>query len=193
MLIGLDARRPNISRYLDGPPRGLLDLLAYHTAAPDPAALANLRVPDITGHLTECRRLLVEEMPLDGAGAVDMSRLAMVCRSSSADAVLPRNAAERTVAAIWREILEIERIDIDANFFSLGGQSLLLLRVLAKLEQSFNRQITVVDLFRHPTVRSLATFLGEGGASKPNFDEAANRARKQRAVRFAPSRARGSS
>lgn len=193
VLIGLDARRPNISRYLSGPPRGLLELLAYHTAPADPAALAALRIPDPAGQPTDCHRFPVEVMPLDERGAVDMSRLALVCRSSSADAILPRNAAERTVAAIWRDVLEIERIDIDANFFSLGGQSLLLLRVLARLEQSFGRQITVVDLFRHPTVRTLAAFLGEGETRRLNLEDASSRARKQRAVRFAPSRSRGGS
>lgn len=193
VLIGLDSRRPNISRWLEGPPRALEELLAYHTPASDPATLAALRVPDVAGRPTACRLVVVSEMPIDASGAVDVSRLAMVCRSSSADAILPRNSAERTVAAVWREVLEIERIDIDANFFSLGGQSLLLLKVLARLEQSFGRQITVVDLFRYPTVRQLAAFLGEGDARKPNFDDAASRARKQRAVRHARTRPRGSS
>ncbi|MEJ2206781.1 MAG: phosphopantetheine-binding protein, partial [Gemmatimonadota bacterium] len=191
LLVGLDVRRPNVSRYLTGAPHGLQELVAFHTTPSDPAALASLHVLDVAGRPTRCSFVPVVEMPLDEAGAVDLSRLDAVCRSRSPQAVLPRTSAERTVAAIWQEILEIDRIDIDANFFSLGGQSILLLQVLERLEKSFGRRIAVVDLFRYPTVRSLADFLGGSGAEKRSYEEAADRARKQRTARRARSRARG--
>jgi acyl carrier protein len=122
---------------------------------------------------------------------VDLSRLEWVCRAAGAEAVLPGTSAERTVAAIWRDVLEIDIICVDANFFSVGGQSILLLQVLAKLEQSFGREIAVVDLFRYPTVRSLAAFLGEAAPEKRSFDAAADRARRQRAARRPRRRPRG--
>jgi acyl-CoA synthetase (AMP-forming)/AMP-acid ligase II/acyl carrier protein/NADP-dependent 3-hydroxy acid dehydrogenase YdfG len=191
ILLGVDSRSPNVSRYLDEAPQGLQHLLAYYSGSPDAVSLAGLRVPDAGGQLTRCSFFEVPEMPLDEAGAVDLSRLEWVCRAAGADAVLPGTSAERTVAAIWRDVLEIDIIDVDANFFSVGGQSILLLQVLAKLEQSFGREIAVVDLFRYPTVRSLAAFLGEAAPEKRSFDAAADRARRQRAARRPRRRPRG--
>jgi acyl-CoA synthetase (AMP-forming)/AMP-acid ligase II/NAD(P)-dependent dehydrogenase (short-subunit alcohol dehydrogenase family)/acyl carrier protein len=179
LLIGLDTRRPNVRRHVEGAPQSLRRLVALHTPAKDAAALTALTVPDAFGRPTRCA---LQEVQLDGAGELDASVLDRALRSHAADAVLPRTAAERAVAAIWQEVLEIDRVDIDANFFSLGGQSLLLLRVQAKLEQSFGREVAVVDLFRYPTVRSLSAFLSESVTKKRTFDDAAERARRQRAV-----------
>ena len=95
------------------------------------------------------------------------------------------------VAADGEDALEIDEVDIDANFFSLGGDSLLLLHVLVRLEQSFGREIAIVDLFRYPTIRGLAGFLGDVGTKKKSFDEAEDRARLQRAARRPRSRPTG--
>src|SRR6185503_1234286 len=71
----------------------------------------------------------------------------------------PRTPDEKTLAAIWQEVLGHERIGVDDNFFELGGSSLLLVEIEARLREAFHREIPIVEMFRHPTIRSLAEAL----------------------------------
>jgi amino acid adenylation domain-containing protein len=71
----------------------------------------------------------------------------------------PENEAEQVIARVWEELLGVSRVGRDNNFFDLGGDSLLLIRVHIKLEQAFARPLPVVEMFRHPTVKSLAEYL----------------------------------
>ncbi len=75
---------------------------------------------------------------------------------------------ERTIAAAWQEVLGVEEVGLDDNFFDLGGHSLLLARVRSRLAGKFPREVSVVVLFRYPTVRSLAEHLagGRSGGSR---------------------------
>jgi acyl carrier protein len=95
--------------------------------------------------------------------------------------VPPRDEAERTVAAIWREALGIEKVGAHDNFFDLGGHSLLLARVHVLLKERLGREISIVDLFRHPTVASLARHLAFPAAppetATPSARERAERGR----------------
>ena len=73
----------------------------------------------------------------------------------------PREGVETVIAELWCEALGIERVGRDDNFFALGGHSLLLTRVHARLEQALGRRVPMVELFRHPTVAALAAQLQE--------------------------------
>jgi amino acid adenylation domain-containing protein len=70
--------------------------------------------------------------------------------------VAPDNAAERAVAAIWQEVLGLDRIGIDDNFFDLGGHSLLAAEVHGKLRERLGTDVSLLELFQYPTVRALA-------------------------------------
>ncbi|WP_372404830.1 condensation domain-containing protein [Streptomyces luteireticuli] len=67
----------------------------------------------------------------------------------------PRTEAERTVAAVWQEVLELDRVGIDDDYFALGGDSVHAIVIVAKLELAGWR-ITAQDLFDLPTVRAVA-------------------------------------
>jgi acyl carrier protein len=73
--------------------------------------------------------------------------------------VAPRSSVEQTIAAIWQEVLKVEQVGVHDNFFNLGGHSLLLAQVHAKLREQVDAQLTILDLFRHPTVGALAKHL----------------------------------
>jgi amino acid adenylation domain-containing protein len=75
----------------------------------------------------------------------------------------PRTPDEKTLAAIWQDVLGHERIGVDDNFFELGGSSLLLVEIEARLREAFHRDIPIVEMFRHPTIRSLAEAMAAGG------------------------------
>jgi acyl carrier protein len=60
------------------------------------------------------------------------------------------------VAAIWKEALGLRQVGIHDNFFDAGGHSLLLVRVHGALRRTFDTSLSVVDLFRLPTINDLA-------------------------------------
>jgi acyl-CoA synthetase (AMP-forming)/AMP-acid ligase II/NAD(P)-dependent dehydrogenase (short-subunit alcohol dehydrogenase family)/acyl carrier protein len=100
----------------------------------------------------------------------------------------PSTSLERSIAAAWGQVLGLDRVDIDTTFFALGGQSIQLVQVLALLETSLDRKLSVVDLFRYPTVRSLAASLAETSVQAPQqrLDEAQQRGERQRQVARQP-------
>lgn len=67
---------------------------------------------------------------------------------------------EETVAAIWKEVLGVDAIGIDDNFFDLGGNSLTMIQVYSRLRDTVQNNLSVVDLFRYPTVQKLAQAIG---------------------------------
>ncbi len=104
----------------------------------------------------------IPEIPLTPNGKIDRKRLPMpkaAPRERSASTVTPRNQMEERVAQIWSEILGVDRPGVRDNFFDLGGHSLLLIRVHARLRQELDADIAVIDLFRYPTIESIAGWL----------------------------------
>jgi acyl carrier protein len=75
----------------------------------------------------------------------------------------PRSEVESSIAAVWQELLPVDKVGIQDNFFDLGGHSLLLLQAHGKLQTTFDGAIPMVDMFRYPTVAALAEYLGQGG------------------------------
>jgi sugar O-acyltransferase (sialic acid O-acetyltransferase NeuD family) len=91
-------------------------------------------------------------------------------------------ALERTISRIWQELLQLRSIEPDGNFFDLGGNSLLALRLSERVEGETGRELPVTDLFRFPTVRALAGYLARSGESRGPTD-GVSRATLRRALR----------
>ncbi len=91
----------------------------------------------------------------------------------------PRTDMERTVAGIWQELFDNPRVSLEANFFDLGGHSLLLVQAHRKLQQALGRSLPIVTLLQHPTVRSLARQLAGNGDSRLAAQAVNERARRQ--------------
>ena len=68
----------------------------------------------------------------------------------------PDNEVEKTIARIWQEVLGVERVASDDNFFALGGDSLIAIQILSRLRKSFEVDLPVTTLFDAPTVSDLA-------------------------------------
>jgi len=119
----------------------------------------------------------LDHLPLSPNGKVD--RRALPAPTAPANLVSdPTDAlmtpAQRKVAALWREILRLDRVGLHQNFFDLGGHSLLLVKLQVALKASFGQEITIVELFRHTTVGAQAARFAN---SAPSVDEALARAR----------------
>jgi amino acid adenylation domain-containing protein len=73
--------------------------------------------------------------------------------------VAPRSEVERAIAAVWKDVLQIDRVGVHDNFFDLGGHSLLLTRAYVRLMKVSSGNLSMIDLFRYPTISSLARHL----------------------------------
>jgi amino acid adenylation domain-containing protein len=134
-------------------------------ASPGGALAAELRA--------ELRRKLPEFMipaavvelpalPRTPTGKVDRGALpAPVAAAAPALLVAPQTALEQAIAAAVRDVLGVERVGVGDNFFDLGGSSLLLIRLAARLEERLGRPVQPLDLFRAPSIAALARFLSQ--------------------------------
>jgi aryl carrier-like protein len=89
--------------------------------------------------------------------------------------VLPQTELERQIATVWQEALQLEKVGIHDNFFELGGHSLLIIQVHRRLQEIVERDITVTELFLHPTIHALAKHLSQPQAQSdatPHQDRA---------------------
>ena len=96
----------------------------------------------------------------------------------------PEGETEALIAAIWCELLRVPSVSRTANFFDLGGHSLLVIQVQRRLQAAAGREIPIVDMFRHPTVHMLAVLIdGSAQAEAASaIDSGVNRARARRAM-----------
>ncbi len=111
---------------------------------------------------------LVDEIPLTPNGKVDRGALpSLPSRSSLTKAAFeaPRDEAEAVIARVWRDVLGLDQVGVHENFFDVGGHSLRLVEVRTRLNLAFGREFTIVELFQHPTVRSMADLVSAGAGT----------------------------
>jgi amino acid adenylation domain-containing protein len=105
----------------------------------------------------------LEAFPLTPNGKLDRRGLKPPPRRDVAEERVVHgsgNAIERVVLGVWQDVLQISEVGIHDSFFDVGGHSLLLLRVQVKLTEVLGKEISIIDLFRFPTVYELARYLG---------------------------------
>ena len=116
--------------------------------------------------------VLLKELPLTPAGKIDRKALplpANAARNADVAYIAPRDEMERTIAAVWRDFLGVERMGIHDNFFDHGGHSLVLLQVQSKLREVLQREIPIITMFEYPTISSLSQHLNSTAAEQPSF------------------------
>ncbi|RVX39027.1 amino acid adenylation domain-containing protein [Nonomuraea polychroma] len=120
------------------------------------------RLPD---YMIPARYVWLDQPPpLKSHGKVDRAALPDPAPETTGRFEPPRTAAEQTAAAVWAELLGVPEVGATDDFFELGGHSLLAMRVVARLRQvAPERTVTVLDLFKHRTVRELAALLESAG------------------------------
>ncbi|MEP7339010.1 MAG: amino acid adenylation domain-containing protein [Acidobacteriota bacterium] len=165
-------------------------LVAY-VAAPEAAADEELRrvLPgflrqQLPQFMVPAAFVLLPKLPMTRHGKVDRSALPdpQPRASSAVSDAPPRNELERTVAAIWQEVLGVEKVGVHDNFFDLGGHSLLLARAYGKLREAVSGEFSLLDMFRHPTVSTLAAFLGGDEGEPMTREKIQQRTEKQHAA-----------
>ena len=83
-----------------------------------------------------------------------------------AEVEAPQNDFERSIATVWQDMLSLDAVGVETNLFDLGANSLMMVQAAARLSEALGRGLSVVEMFRYPTVRSLAAHLEGGGAAE---------------------------
>ncbi len=128
-------------------------------------ALAAHLAVSLPEYMVPAQWLALERMPLSPNGKLDRKALpAPEVSVAQAGYSAPRNAVERTLAEIWQDLLGVERVGLDDNFFSLGGDSIVSIQVVSRARQA-GLQLSPRDLFQHQNIRSLALAAKAGAAT----------------------------
>jgi acyl carrier protein len=103
--------------------------------------------------------VILEELPLTPNGKVDQMSLPPPDESNTLrddPRVAPRTEMEKTVAGILERVLNLEHVDVEENFFSLGGHSLLGAQLVARFRDTFGIEMPLRVIFEAPTVAELS-------------------------------------
>jgi iturin family lipopeptide synthetase A len=128
----------------------------------------------------------LDAMPLTPNGKIDRQALPAptgIRPELEVTYVVPQTEVERAIAAIWQEILQIEKVGIYDNFFDLGGTSLRIVQARTKLREELGRDVSLVDLFQYPTIDSLVGYFNQTQENTPNLEKIRATAEKQKMVR----------
>jgi thioesterase domain-containing protein/acyl carrier protein len=167
--------------------RGDKRLVAYVAPAPqarlEGEALRGALRQELPEHMVPSAIVFLETLPLTPNGTVDRRALpAPEASRTAGEGLAPRTPAEELLAGVWAEVLGLERVGIDDDFFALGGHSLLAVRLMARIDQVFGVKLPLSTLFEAPTLEHLARAiqgapvrrsalvrLHPGGAGRPLF------------------------
>jgi amino acid adenylation domain-containing protein len=154
-----------------------------HPSAPNTSQLRSFLQNRLPEFMLPSNFVVLPELPKTPNGKVDRRGLPAPTSERpelETQYVHPRTEAERALAAVWQEVLGIDRVGVNDNFFDLGGHSLLAAKVHSRLQERFNRQLTMVELFRYPSVRALAEFLANEDDEPATLRDVRERAQRQR-------------
>lgn len=139
-------------------------VVARDRAAADPAILRKALAAELPDYMVPAAFVALDAFPLTPNKKIDRKALPApdaAALSPSGFYAPPATDLERKVAAIWQELLGLPRVGAHDNFFDLGGHSLLVIQLQSRLRRSFRRELSVIELFQHPTVSAIADLLSQ--------------------------------
>ena len=152
---------------------GDVRLVGYVTSAaepgPAPQELAAFLAERLPGYMVPAAWVLLDRLPLTANGKVDraalpapsgkMDRAALPAPSERGEGgayVAPRSPVEQVLAGIWEEVLGLQRVGMEDDFFALGGHSLIAAQVTSRVLKAFSVELSPRVLFERPTVAAMA-------------------------------------
>jgi amino acid adenylation domain-containing protein len=165
-----------------GGDKRLIAYLVANSPAPSVTELRHFIKDRLPEYMTPSQFILLESMPLTRNGKVDRDALPKQESLRPALGVKyapPSAGLERSIAEIWRQVLGIDKVGRDDNFFDLGGHSMHLLQVHHGLKEALGAGLPIVELFKYPTIGSLAAYWGQEGGRETFSHEARDRAERR--------------
>ncbi|MEU8587399.1 non-ribosomal peptide synthase/polyketide synthase [Streptomyces sp. NPDC048664] len=149
---------------------GARQLVAYVVgpAGQDTARLAEFASRALPDYLTPSAYVPLDALPLSGNGKVDRAALPAPATPERRERTEPRSEAERLTAEVFGQVLGVEPPGVEDDFFRLGGDSILSIRLAARLAEAFGTDLTPRDVFTRPTPAGLAALLtGQHPTGRP--------------------------
>jgi amino acid adenylation domain-containing protein len=143
---------------------GEKSLVAYVVSAKEEAVLAETLKQSLARSLPDYMLpsaiVVLKEFPLTTNGKIDRKALPAPNRQAHNAYVAPTTETETMLASLWQEILKLgDAVSITANFFNLGGHSLMATRLLSRVAKELNVAVPLRSLFEHPTLREFAAYV----------------------------------
>lgn len=163
-------------------------LVAYLIVGGEAVSTEDIRgqlVADLPDYMIPSLFVVMSSFPLSSSGKVDRRKLPKPAEGSILPHTIsakPQTDFEREVASIWKNIIGLKEVGLHDNFFDLGGNSLLLTKVQISLQAALGRDIGITELFRFPTIHSLAEFYAkdEQALAEDHREEGGRRQQQKR-------------
>lgn len=150
-----------------GQDRTLVGYVVPGEPAPSVDALRRALRDRLPEHMVPSHFVTLPALPLNPNGKVDRAALPPpTAPTPSAAPAPPRDELERLVASLWQELLKVDAVGLDDDFFALGGHSLLALRFVARLEETLGHSPALADLLTAPTLRAFAEVVRRRGGHR---------------------------
>lgn len=150
----------------------------------DPAEiLENYLQEKLPSYMIPSNFVSLKQLPQSANGKIDRAALPTLTYEEEIVKLNyepPQTEIEMKIERIWATLLELEKVSVVDNFFTIGGNSLLILQMQRKLKDLFNRDVALVDLFKHTNIRDLASFFQDQSVSDNMISVSNNRAEMRR-------------
>ncbi|WP_373536611.1 amino acid adenylation domain-containing protein [Microcoleus sp.] len=148
---------------LPGNKRLVAYVVPHQNQTLNPLEMRNFLKQQLPNYMIPHVFVAIDFLPLTPNGKIDRNRLIspehLTSNSTDKSCIAPRTPTESTLTQIWSKILNTEPVGIGDNFFDLGGDSLLAIRLINEINQQFQRELPLSALFLNPTIEGLADSL----------------------------------
>jgi amino acid adenylation domain-containing protein len=148
-----------VNEDIPGNKRLVAYLVPHQDRQPSVQSLRDFLARKLPAHAIPELFVTLDDLPLTSNGKVDRRALPAPQINRGKVDPQPQSQTEQIITTVWQEILKIDRVGLDENFFDLGGNSILIAQVSSQLSAKLGRRISTIDLFQYPTVRTLAQHL----------------------------------
>jgi len=131
------------------------------TAELDISSLKKYLAVDLPGYMVPAYWVQIPALPVTTRGKLDRAALPKPQLTFRTQGALPRDEVEKKLARVWSEVLKMENhlIDVEANFFDLGGHSLKAIKLVSHLYKEFHVEVPLKEIFSAPTLKKMGNFL----------------------------------
>jgi amino acid adenylation domain-containing protein len=147
------------------------------------ASLRNVLKQKLPNYMLPSSFVFLNHFPLKPNGKVDTLALPVpdaLNLQLETTYVAPQTELEQIIATVWQQVLHLEKVGVEDSFFDLGGHSLLMAQAQSKLRELVDREVSIIEMFKYPTISSLAKYLSEEPEEKSSLGQSQDRLKKQK-------------